>query len=72
LMAVAVRDAMRVGRFEGVVSQTLFRAAFDRLSIDFGSVYSPAPDGQQFVVNESVHDGDVLLVATLNWTPTGR
>jgi eukaryotic-like serine/threonine-protein kinase len=64
LMAVAVRPD---GTFKN--PEILFRASFDRESMAFGSVYSAAPDGQLFLVNQSVQDDDPLLVVTLNWTP---
>lgn len=64
LMAVAIKPD---GTFKD--PEVLFRAAFDPGSMAFGSAYSPAPDGQRFLVNESLEDEDPMLVVTLNWTP---
>jgi Tol biopolymer transport system component len=69
LTAVAIRDAAGTGSFEHVVPETLFRAPFDRFSLDFGSGYCPAPDGGRFLVLESLHDEAPLLTATINWSP---
>ena len=67
LMAVRVRPD---GTFED--AEPLFRASFDSQSLAFGSAYSPAPDGQRFLVSERADDGNPLLAVTLNWTPDGR
>ena len=67
LMAVRVRPD---GTFED--PEPLFRASFDSHSLAFGSAYSPAPNGQRFLVSERTEDADPLLTVTLNWTPDGR
>ena len=55
-----------------VVPQVLFRASFDRQSLDFGSAYSPAPDGQRFMVVENLHNEPPTLTVTINWTVGSR
>ena len=62
--------AVPVGR-DGTTknAEILFRASFDPESLVVGSAYSPAPNGQRFLVNESIQDDDPLLIVTLNWTP---
>jgi eukaryotic-like serine/threonine-protein kinase len=72
LMAVPVPDAPGAHAFDGVIPQILFRASFDRYSLDFGSAYSPAPDGQRFIVLENLHNEPPLLNVAINWTSDGR
>ena len=68
-MAVPVPDAPA---FDRVVPQPLFRASFDRHSLASGSAYSPAPDGQRFLVVENPHNEAPVLNVVINWTLGGR
>jgi hypothetical protein len=69
LMAAAVRNAARAGTFARVSSTTLFRASFEPHSLEFGSVYSPARDGQRFLVLEVLNTDELSLAVTMNWIP---
>ena len=71
-MAVAVPESASTDPFSRVVPQVLFRASFDRQSLDFGSAYSPAPDGQRFMVVENLHNEPPTLTVTINWTVGSR
>jgi hypothetical protein len=71
LMAVAVGHAARTSSFDGVPSQVLFPAPFERGSLEFGSAYAPSADGQRFLLVESLRDEESLLVATMNWDGGG-
>ena len=68
LMAVPVSDSASAAPFTRAVPQVLFRASFDRYSLDFGSAYSPSPDGQRFIVVENLHNEPPTLMVTINWT----
>lgn len=63
LMAVTVADGRT---FEAQIPEPLFRMSPDPLSLEFGSVYAPAPDGQRFLVAEIHGDDKPQLVVTLN------
>jgi hypothetical protein len=65
LMAVGVADG---ARFEVQIPEPLFRMSPDPLSLEFGSVYAPSPDGQRFLVVEIDKDDKPQLIVTLNWT----
>ena len=71
LMAVDVRKALISNNFASVRPEVLFRASFDRASLEFGSAYSPARDGKRFLVLENSHNETPLLTATINWAPSG-
>ena len=62
LMAVEIRSGVPVGQ-----PRPLFRVEPDPFSVRFGSVYSPMPDGQRFLVNESIDADPARLVAIMNW-----
>ena len=62
LMAVEIRSGEPIGQ-----PIPLFRIEPDPFSIRWGSVYSPMPDGQRFLVNESIDAKPVRLVAIMNW-----
>ena len=47
--------------------QPLFRINPEPWSLRFGSVYSPMPDGERFIVSEMVGENSVQLLAVLNW-----
>lgn len=47
--------------------ESLFRIEPEPYSIAFGSAYSPMPDGQSFLVNESIDADPVRLMAMWNW-----
>ncbi len=65
LMAVSVETAPA---FNAGTPEPLFRASLDPTSLAFGPAYSPAPDGQRFLVVELIGGNEPHLVATLNWT----
>jgi eukaryotic-like serine/threonine-protein kinase len=46
----------------------LFRISPDTRSLQFGSVYVPATDGQRFLIVERAGTDELQLVVTLNWT----
>jgi Tol biopolymer transport system component len=66
LMAISVETGTT---FNATTPKPLFRASLDRTSLEFGSAYVPAPDGQQFLVVEITGDDEPYLIAMLNWTP---
>jgi len=66
LMAVSVETG---STFDAGTPEPLFRAAFDRTSLEFGSAYAPAPDGQRFLVAEAIGENEPHLMVTLNWAP---
>jgi len=55
--------------FDAGTPEPLFRASFDRTSLEFGSAYAPAADGQRFLVAEAIGENEPHLIAMLNWTP---
>jgi Tol biopolymer transport system component len=65
VMAVAVGggSTLEVG-----TPEALFRRAFDDEARNNGTPYAPAPDGQSFLVNESVEPADARLTVRMNWT----
>lgn len=65
LMAVSVADD---ATFETRIPEPLFRMSPDPWSLQFGSAYAPAPDGQRFLVTETHKDDKPQLIVTLNWT----
>jgi DNA-binding winged helix-turn-helix (wHTH) protein/Tol biopolymer transport system component len=66
LMAVSTETGTT---FDAGTPEPLFRASFDRTSLEFGSAYAPAPDGQRFLVAEAIGENEPHLIAMLNWTP---
>jgi hypothetical protein len=65
--------------FELGTPQPLFRVWPDVDGGGFGSVYAPAPDGQRFIVTEtlgteesSTAADELLLTVTTNWNPGSR
>jgi Tol biopolymer transport system component len=65
LMSVAVSDGATL---ELGTPEPMFRISPDPWSLSFGSVYAPAPDGQKFLVSETVGNSDVRLIVMLNWS----
>jgi Tol biopolymer transport system component len=47
----------------------LFRTSFEPFSLTFGSVYTPAPDGQRFLVVETIEPDEPRLVVSMRWSP---
>jgi hypothetical protein len=45
----------------------MFRINPEPWSLRFGSVYSPMPDGQRFLVNEVVGNNAIRLLAVMDW-----
>jgi hypothetical protein len=52
--------------------EPLFRLSFDPDAPVFRTIYAPTPDGQRFLVNETVERNEMLLSVTLNWNPNAR
>jgi Tol biopolymer transport system component len=65
VMAVAVRPGTTL---ELGAPEALFRRAFDDEAGTNGTPYAPAPDGQAFLVNESVEAADARLTVRMNWS----
>jgi Tol biopolymer transport system component len=64
LMAVAVS---LTPTFEANESVHLFRAAIDERVLNVGASYTPAPDGQRFLVIERADRQEVVLTVMENW-----
>ena len=47
----------------------LFRTSFEPFSLTFGSVYTPAPDGQRLLVVETIEPDEPRLVVSMRWSP---
>ena len=67
LMAVLVKKSSGNKSFEHPHLEPLFRAQFDGVSIELGSVYSPAPDGLRFLIVENENTEEPVLSVRMNW-----
>ncbi|MGD8339935.1 MAG: hypothetical protein PVH89_04085 [Gammaproteobacteria bacterium] len=63
LMAVEISSGKPSGQPE-----SLYRIEPEPYSVRFGSVYSPMPGGQRFLVNESIDANPVRLQTMMNWS----
>jgi hypothetical protein len=55
--------------FEHGTQVPLFRTSFEPFSLTFGSVYTPAPDGQRLLVVEMIEPDEPRLVVSMGWSP---
>jgi dipeptidyl aminopeptidase/acylaminoacyl peptidase len=65
LMAVSVTTGDELAHGAPI---PLFHAPLDARSLEIGSAYAPAPDGQRFLVAEVVENDEPRLRVTLNWS----